>query len=148
MGDQRPPPLQRLAALLNIPGEPITDYSWSDVVEAVENLLAAENAIRKVLDEVKSRPCHVYDHVQGTPCASRTHVQGVCRDHAIMCAMCGKELSARGICPACVRVLASERAESAARGGQPVVERAPVALSTKPEPTPDRPRRSRSADSF
>jgi hypothetical protein len=101
-------PLNRLARILGIEGEPIADYGWTEVIEAVENLDALGEAFHKLADEAATRTCMVYDHAVGGPCRSKPLVQGVCEDHAVICSMCGKELSAREICPGCVKVLAAE----------------------------------------
>lgn len=104
----RLPPLQRLAEILDIPGEPITDYSWSDVIEAVKNLMALGDEFHRIMDKARARPCAAYDHTRPGPCPNRPHVQGACADHAVMCAMCGKNLSGRGVCPSCLDELAAE----------------------------------------
>lgn len=106
MGDGAP--LNRLARILGIEGEPITDYGWTEVIDAVENLAALGDVCHKLADEAAARTCMVYDHAVGGPCRSKPLVQGVCEDHAVICSMCGKELSAREICPGCVKVLAVE----------------------------------------
>lgn len=125
MGELKPP-LQRLAALLDIQGDPIRDYGWTDVCEAVHNLVEAERAIRKVVEEAADRTCAAYDHAQGGPCPSKPKVQGVCAQHAVMCSMCGKGLSARGICPGCLKVLAVESREATPREPAPVLLHAPT----------------------
>lgn len=124
-------PLNRLARILGIEGESITDYGWTEVIEAVQNLDALGEAFRKLADEAATRTCMVYDHAVGGPCRSKPLVQGVCEDHAVICSMCGKELSAREICPGCVKVLA---AEARATTSAPVPNPAPpvAAPATRP----------------
>lgn len=140
-------PLQKLGDLLKLEGEPITDYSWSDVIEAVENM----GAIYDAFHAATAQPCNVYDQGRFGPCPNRPHVQGVCTDHAVMCSMCGKNLSARGVCPACLDVLAAEA------GKAPTATPAPTKPSAQPRVTgprveapaaPASPRRVRGEDSF
>lgn len=114
MGELKPP-LQRLALLLGVPGEPIQDYGWTDVVQAVQDLLTDRAAIQRVVDEAADRTCAAYDHALGGPCPAKPKVQGVCAHHAVMCSMCGRGLSVRGICPGCLKVLAAEAREGAQR---------------------------------
>lgn len=125
----RLPPLQRLAEILYIPGEPITDYSWSDVVEAVTNLVALGDEFHKD----RARLCAAYDHTRPGPCPNRPHVQGVCADHAVMCAMCGKNLSGRGVCPSCLDELAAETATPDQRGEPVRADLNPVAPAQPPD---------------
>lgn len=132
MGELKPP-LQRLALLLGIPGESIQDYGWTEVVQAVQDLLADRAAIQKVVEEAVNRTCAAYDRALGGPCPAKPKVQGVCADHAVMCSMCGQGLSVRGICPACLKVLAAEAREGAQREPTPAP---PVTLQT---PTVDKP---------
>lgn len=132
MGELKPP-LQRLALLLGVPGEPIQDYGWTDVVQAVQDLLTDRAAIQRVVDEAADRTCAAYDHALGGPCPAKPKVQGVCAHHAVMCSMCGRGLSVRGICPGCLKVLAAEAREGAQR------EPAPVPPVTLQAPTVDKP---------
>lgn len=132
MGELKPP-LQRLALLLGVPGEPIQDYGWTDVVQAVQDLLTDRAAIQRVVDEAADRTCAAYDHALGGPCPAKPKVQGVCAHHAVMCSMCGRGLSVRGICPGCLKVLAAEAREGAQR------EPAPAPPVTLQAPTVDRP---------
>ncbi len=140
-------PLQKLGDLLKLGGEPITDYSWSDVIEAVENM----GAIYDAFHAMTGQPCNVYDHARSGPCPNRQRVQGACTDHAVMCSMCGKNLSARGVCPACLDVLAAEA------GKAPTAAPAPAKPTDQPRVTEPRvepptapvsPRRARGDDSF
>lgn len=132
MGELKPP-LQRLALLLGVPGEPIQDYGWTDVVQAVQDLLTDRTAIQRVVDEAADRTCAAYDHALGGPCPAKPKVQGVCAHHAVMCSMCGRGLSVRGICPGCLKVLATEAREGAQR------EPAPAPPVTLQAPTVDKP---------
>lgn len=52
--------------------------------------------------------CCAYDYLARGPCDRPATFQGVCQGHAVMCAMCGTRLSARGVCEACAVVLAGE----------------------------------------
>lgn len=132
MGDGAP--LNRLARILGIEGEPITDYGWTEVIDAVENLAALGEAFHKLAGEAATRTCMVYDHVRGGPCRSKPLVQGVCEDHAVMCSMCGKGLSAGGICPGCMKVLAAETSTPVPAPAPPVAAPAarPVETSARP----------------
>lgn len=132
MGELKPP-IQRLALLLGVPGEPIQDYGWTDVVQAVQDLLTDRAAIQRVVDEAADRTCAAYDHALGGPCPAKPKVQGVCAHHAVMCSMCGRGLSVRGICPGCLKVLAAEAREGAQREPAPAP---PVMLQA---PTVDKP---------
>lgn len=71
-------------------------------------------------------PCNAYE---ATPCPNKPEFQGVCRAHAVMCRMCGKNLSARGVCSVCCSTLAEERLSERGKG-------APSAQAPRSAPSP------------
>lgn len=81
--------------------------------------------------------CCAYDYTARGPCSNPGPVQGVCLVHAVMCAMCGTRLSARGVCEACALVLAGERLASPPPR-QVAATPAPAAADPKPAARPGR----------
>jgi hypothetical protein len=110
VGDLHGTPLARLAKLLGVEGLPPEDYGWTEVIDAVGGLMRLRDEMASTADLVLSRTCCVYDHGLKAPCDRRVLVQNVCEVHATMCAMCGKRLSARGVCPTCLDDLTADRA--------------------------------------
>lgn len=139
MGDLRGTPLGRLATLLGIEGQPPEDFGWSEVIDGVEALVALRDELSASLERAQARSCCVYDHERRAPCGEKVAIQQVCERHATMCAMCGKRLSARGVCPTCLDELAAERAAGRPAAPPPAP---PPATSTTPSAPPSVRRRS------